>query len=116
VPATSLKLQGAYNVPALPGLALLGFITHEGQRMVAPDNSVATPGWTRLDLGARYTQNLGAGGGGSGGGLVRTLVWRLGIDNITNQRAWKEAPYQYGHAFLYPLAPRVFHASAALSF
>jgi iron complex outermembrane recepter protein len=113
VPALSLKLQGAYNVAALPGLALLGFITHEGQRRVLPDNSVATPGWTRLDLGARYTQNLGTG---NGNGLGRSLVWRAGIDNITNQRAWKEAPFQYGHAYLYPLAPRVFHASAALSF
>jgi iron complex outermembrane recepter protein len=117
VPSTSLKLQAAYNLPALPGLAVLGFITHEGQRMVLPDNSVATPGWTRLDLGARYAQKLGdVGHGGAGGGLGRSLVWRVGIDNLTNQRAWKEAPYQYGHAYLYPLAPRVFHASVALNF
>ncbi len=117
VPAVSLKLQAAYNVAALPSLAVLGFITHEGQRMVLPDNSVATPGWTRLDLGARYTQNLDdVGRGGAGSGLGRSLVWRAGIDNLTNQRAWKEAPYQYGHAYLYPLAPRVFHASVALNF
>ena len=38
---------------ALPGLALLGFVIHEGERMVLPDNSVSTPGWTRFDLGAR---------------------------------------------------------------
>jgi iron complex outermembrane receptor protein len=107
VPATSLKLQGAYNIAAVPGLALLGFITHEGERKVLADNSVATPGWTRIDLAARHTQRLGG---------VNTAVWRMGLDNITNQRAWKEAPYQYGHAYLYPLAPRVFHASVALTF
>ena len=107
VPAASLKLQAAYNVAAVPGLALLGFITHEGERMVLPDNSVATPGWTRIDLGARYAQRLGAG---------NTAVWRVGIDNIANQRAWKEAPYQYGHAYLYPLAPRALHASVAVNF
>ncbi len=107
VPASSLKLQGAYNIAALPGLAVLGFITHEGERMVLPDNSVATPGWTRIDLGARYSQRLAG---------IGTAVWRVGIDNLANQRAWKEAPYQYGHAYLYPLAPRVLHASVAVNF
>ncbi len=107
VPAVSLKLQAAYNVAALPGLAVLGFVTHEGERMVLPDNSVATPGWTRLDLAARYSQKLDA---------QRSAVWRLGVDNISNQRAWKEAPFQYGHAYLYPLAPRVIHASVAVAY
>ena len=58
-------------------------------------------------VGARYAQRLGAG---------NTAVWRVGIDNIANQRAWKEAPYQYGHAYLYPLAPRALHASVAVNF
>ena len=107
VPALSLKLQGAYNVASLPGLAVLGFVTREGERMVLPDNSVATPGWTRVDLAARYTQRLTAAG---------TAVWRLGIDNLADQRAWKESPYQYGHAYLYPLAPRSLHASVTLSY
>ncbi|MFO1219859.1 MAG: TonB-dependent receptor [Burkholderiaceae bacterium] len=106
VPARSLKVQAAYNVAAVPGLAWVGFITHEGERMVLPDNSVATPGWTRIDLGARYTQRLGA----------QTLVWRLGVDNATDHRAWQEAPYQYGHAYLYPLAPRTWHAGVLASF
>ena len=34
VPASSLKAQAAYNVPSLPGLAVLGFVTREGDRMV----------------------------------------------------------------------------------
>ncbi len=106
VPARSLKLQAAYNLGQVPGLALLAFITHEGDRQVLPDNSVATPGWTRLDVGARYTQRLAG----------RTVVWRAGIDNLANRRAWQEAPYQYDHAYLYPLAPRTLHASAQLSF
>ena len=107
VPATSLKAQAAYNVAALPGLALLGFVTHEGERMVLPDNSIATPGWTKLDLGLRYSQKLAG---------KQLLVWRAGIDNLADRRAWKEAPYQYDHAYLYPLAPRTFHASVQASF
>ncbi len=104
VPTRSVKLQTAYNVAAVPGLALIGFVTHEGQRMMLPDNSIATPGWTRIDLGARFTQRIGE----------KTLVWRLGLDNATDHRAWQEAPYQFGHAYLYPLAPRTVHASLAL--
>jgi iron complex outermembrane recepter protein len=104
VPTRSLKLQAAYNVGAVPGLALIGFVTHEGQRMVLPDNSIATPGWTRIDLGARFTQRIGE----------QTLVWHLGLDNATDRRAWQEAPYQFGHAYLYPLAPRTVHASLSL--
>ncbi len=96
VPTRSVKLQGAWNVAAVPGLALLGFASHEGSRQVLPDNSVATDGWTRLDLGLRYAR-AAAG---------TKWVWRAGLDNATDERAWKESPYQFGHAYLYPLAPR----------
>ena len=105
VPARSLKAQAAHNVAAVPSLALLGFISHEGQRMVLPDNSIATPGWTRLDLAARYAHKLAS----------ETLIWRAGIDNMANRRAWQETPYQFIHAYLYPLAPRTIHASVQLS-
>ena len=64
---------------------VLAFATHEGQRMVLPDNSIATPGWTRVDLGLRYANTLGG----------TRLVWRAGVDNVGDQRAWKEAPYQF---------------------
>jgi len=106
VPAHSLKLQAAYNVAQVPGLALLAFVTHEGDRRVTPDDDIVTPAWTRIDIGARYTQRQAG----------KTMVWRAGIDNIADHRAWQEAPYQFGHAYLYPLAPRTFHASATLSF
>ena len=70
-------------------------------RMVLPDNQLATPGWTRLDLGARWTQKAPG----------RNLVWRAGLDNVTDARAWKEAPLQFGHLYLYPLASRTLRLS-----
>lgn len=97
VPGNSLKLQAAYNVPALPGLALLAFGSHEAGRMVLPDNTIATDGWTRLDLGLRFARDR--------------WVWRLGLDNVADTRAWKESPYQFDHAYLYPLAPRTWRAA-----
>ena len=81
-------------------------MAYEGPREVFPDDSARIPGWTRWDLGARYTQSLGAA----------TLVWRAGIDNLFDRRAWREAPYQYSHAYLFPLEPRTFHASVEAKF
>lgn len=101
VPERSAKLQAAWNLAAVPGLALLGFVTHEGGRMVLPDNRVATDGWTRLDLGLRYVQRVDGA----------RWIWRLGVDNVSDERAWKESPYQFGHAYLYPLAPRTWRAA-----
>ncbi|MCP5270346.1 MAG: TonB-dependent receptor [Burkholderiaceae bacterium] len=101
VPAHSLKLQAAWNVDRLPGLALLGFLSREGERMVLPDNSVRTAGWTRVDLGLRYARIVDG----------QRWAWRLGLDNVADARAWKESPYQYGHAYLYPLAPRTWRAA-----
>lgn len=106
VPTRAIKAQASYNVAALPGLALLGFVTHEGRRAVLPDNSASIGAWTRLDLGLRYTQ-AAAG---------HTLTWRVGIDNATDRRAWKESPYQFGHSYLYPLAPRQLRASLTADF
>jgi iron complex outermembrane recepter protein len=108
VPSRSLRLQMGYDPAALPGLSLLGTIVHEGDRAVLPDDSVRIPSWTRLDLAARYTVR-------SGGGNTR-ITLRAGIDNVTNERAWRESPFQYGHAYLYPLAPRTGSLTAQVAF
>lgn len=106
VPARSLKAQAAWNLPQVPGLSLLAFVTHEGERMVLPDNSIATPGWTRLDLGLRW----------SGRWAGQAVTWRAALDNATDRRAWQEAPFQFGHAYLYPLAPRTARVSVETRF
>lgn len=106
VPARALKAQAAYNLPAVPGLALQAFISHEGDRAVLPDNSIVAGSWTRIDLGLRYALRQA--------GLPITL--RAGIDNVGDRRAWKETPYQFGHAYLYPLPRREAHASVSVGF
>ena len=106
VPNRSVKLLADYAVAALPGLSAMAGMAYEGKREVFPDDSTQIPGWTRFDLGARYVQPLG----------TSTLTWRAGVDNVFNRRAWREAPYQYEHAYLFPLAPRTFHASLEAKF
>ncbi len=107
VPERTLRLGVEYRVETLPGLALQARLTAESDRHVLPDDpAVRIPGWSRIDLGARWRQMLGG----------QSLVWRLGVDNATDRRAWKESPYQFGHVYLYPLAARTWRASVQAAF
>jgi len=99
VPQTTLKAQLRQDM--LPGLqAQLGLL-HEGSRFATPDNSIPVPAWTVADAGLRYLQGVGN----------QTWIWRAAVDNLTNKRAWREAPWQFEHSYLYPLAPRTFRTS-----
>lgn len=103
VPRRSLRLQLGHEPAALPGLALQAALTAESERNLLPAaDSPRIPGWARVDLGARYAQSLAGG---------RRLLWRAGIDNLADRRAWKESPYQFSHVYLYPMAPRTWRVS-----
>jgi len=69
--------------------------------MAVPDNSASIPGYSRVDLAARYDMRLGG----------TNLTWRAGVDNVADRRAWRESPYQFGHAYLFPLTPRTWRLS-----
>jgi iron complex outermembrane receptor protein len=101
VPAYTAKLQFGWEPESVPGLQLLAIGSYESSRIVLPDNSLAIPGWGRVDLGLRYRQQMGG----------RTLVWRLAVDNLFDERAWRESPFQFAHAWLFPLAARTLSAS-----
>ena len=55
---------------------------------------MALPAWTRAD--ALVTWDT----------ADSKMQWLLGVDNLTDRRYWREAPYQFGHAYLYPGAVR----------
>ncbi|MBY0234364.1 MAG: TonB-dependent receptor, partial [Burkholderiaceae bacterium] len=105
VPENNLRLQARQSFVGMPGLQLQLGLVYEGPRAVLPDNSVAIPGWTRLDAGARYEQLVGK----------TLLTWRVGVDNLADRRAWKESPFQFDHVYLYPLAPRTWRTSFEMS-
>ncbi len=104
VPAFTARLQGDWQVPAIAGggLRLLAAGTYESAREVLPDNSVQIPSVTKFDLGARYETKSSAG---------TTWTLRAGIDNVFDRRAWRESPYQFSHAYLFPLEPRTLRVS-----
>jgi iron complex outermembrane recepter protein len=103
VPARSARAYLGHDAPALPGLRVYAALTAESDRSVKPGADAPTvPGWARIDLGARYEHGLAGG---------QRLVWRAGIDNAFDRRAWQEAPYQFSHIYLYPMAPRTWWLS-----
>jgi iron complex outermembrane recepter protein len=106
VPDWTLRARAAWRVMGVPGLELEGIVAHEGKRSVLPDASIELPAWTRLDTALRYQTKMGA----------TDTTWTLGIENLTDKRYWKEAPYQFGHVYLFPGAPRTLRLafSAAL--
>jgi iron complex outermembrane receptor protein len=106
VPERSLRGSLGYQLPSVPELTLGAVLAYEGLRIVLPDNSASVPSWTRLDLAARWVQRAAS----------HTLTWRLGVDNATDRRAWRESPFQFGHVYLYPLAPRTWRASVSASY
>jgi iron complex outermembrane receptor protein len=101
VPRLNLRALAGYDVASAPGLRVEAALAHEGDRMVLPDNSARIDGWTRVDAAARYAHRIGN----------TQLTWRLGVHNLADRRAWKEAPFQFGHAYLFPLAPRTWRLS-----
>lgn len=101
VPSRSLRFGLGWRPATIDGLALRADAVHEGDRSVLPDHGARIGGWTRFDLGARFAQRV----------VATTLTWRVGVDNVGDKRAWKEAPYLYGHAWLFPLPPRTWRVS-----
>lgn len=99
------RAQLGYSPTAVPGLTLMGSASFEGARQVLPDNSAHVPAWAVMGLSAKQT--LRAAG--------HDWTLRAGVDNITDRRAWKESPFQFGHAYLYPLQPRTFRISVQAS-
>lgn len=101
----SARAQLGYSPAAMPGLTVQGSVSFEGAREVLPDGSVQIPAWAVLGLSAK--QIMRASG--------NDWTLRAGVDNLLDRRAWKESPYQYGHAYLYPLAPRTWRLALNLA-
>jgi iron complex outermembrane receptor protein len=102
VPSRSLRLDMTRTVG--DAFEWRASLAHEGPRAALPDHSAMLPSWTRLDLGAKLEQRRGD----------MRVVWRAAIDNVADRRAWKEAPFQFGHAYLFPLAPRSLRLSVQI--
>ncbi len=70
--------------------------------MALPDNSLRIPGFARADLGARWDTRAARHAAAPG-----VPAWTT----CSTSGAWRESPYQFSHAYLFPLAPRTLRMS-----
>ena len=96
VPERTFKLQAEHRLAALPGTVFEATGSFESHRYVDPANTASIPGYAVFDLALRHEMQLGG----------QRVLWRGGIDNLADKRAWRESPYQFLHTYLYPLRPR----------
>lgn len=107
LPRLKATLFADYKLAALPGWSVNGLATFETGKTVTADGSVTLPSGWQLDAGLTYAHRL----------AQQNLIWRLKIDNLTDRRAWREAPTtDWGGVYLFAQTPRTLHASLTLDF
>ena len=105
VPAASLKAEARWAVASVPGLVSILGLSADSSRSATLDDSLRIGGSARWDAALSWRQAAPAA----------ELTWRAGVDNLLDRRAWRESPVQFGHSYLYPLAPRTFRVSVQVS-
>lgn len=101
-PDWQVGLSLDYRLPAVKGLFVGGALTYAGDRAVDAANTVVAPGYTTLDLGARYVCVL----------LNRNMVFRFNAKNVTNKRYWGSAE----SLGVFPGAPRTLYVAVQTEF
>lgn len=97
VPRFRAKLFGEYDLAALPGLSLGGGLIYSSAQYYDPANTQRIPGWTRVDLGARYLMRV----------LGRETMVRASLINVLDKDYWQSA----GRGNLSLAAPRTLMVS-----
>ncbi len=103
VPSHTLRLNAAYCIA--PNWLLGAHLSHEGRRAILPDNSLTVPAWTRLDASLKWDTAMNG---------MKTN-WQLSINNLLDKRFYQESPYQFGHVYAFPAAPRTLRLSASFT-
>ncbi|MFJ3056170.1 TonB-dependent receptor [Herbaspirillum sp. NPDC087042] len=78
VPTHNFNLGADWDTPWLTGLALNTRIINTGSTWYSDANTLKVPGWTRVDLGARYVSRLGE----------KTVTYRANLENLFDKNYW----------------------------
>ncbi len=106
VPSRQANLGLEWEVPGVSGLALDTRLIATAAVHADAANTLRVPGWTRLDLGARYFTEVG--------GQLVTL--RARVNNLTDRNYWASSGGYPGQGYLVLGAPRTVSVSAAVDF
>jgi len=106
VPRVQANIGAEWDVPGLRGLALDGRVVYTGSSFADAANTLRVPGWTRLDVGARYVTEVAG----------RLLTLRARVDNLADRNYWASSGGFPGQGYLVVGQPRTFSLSAAVEF
>jgi iron complex outermembrane receptor protein len=102
VPDYTVVLGAEWDLPWVQGLTLQSRLTRNGSQYLDSANNQKVDAWTTLDLGMRYAMKVDR----------HDVVWRLGVDNVTNKAYWSSA----NGGYLIQGAPRTMKLSVAVDF
>jgi iron complex outermembrane receptor protein len=102
VPDYTAVLNAEWDLPWVRGLTLQGRVSHAGSQYLDAANTQKVDPWTTLDLGLRYATRVER----------HDVVWRLGVENVTNESYWTSA----NGGYLIQGDPRTVKLSVAVDF
>lgn len=80
-PRWSANLGGEWDVPGWSGVTLSGRMLYTSAQYLDAENTLKIPGWTRLDVGARYFTRIGN----------TPVTLRANVENLLNRDYWASA-------------------------
>lgn len=106
VPRYNLALGAEYDIRPVPGLTATALVNHSGSQFANNANSKKLDNFTTLDLGVRYSTFVNQG--------KNEMVWRAGVDNVTNEKYWSGV--EKNGTYLFQGSPRTFKLSVGYDF
>lgn len=80
IPEFTAVLGAEYDIKPISGLTATARLNHTGSQYANTANTKKLDSYTTLDLGVRYRMQLNQ--------EKNQMVWRVGVDNVTNENYW----------------------------
>ena len=106
VPRALANLGSEWQVPGIDGLSLDARVVATSSVYANALSTLRVPGWTRLDLGLRFSTDWAGQG----------LTLRARVDNIANRAYWASSGGYPGSGYLALGAPRSLSVNATLEY
>ncbi len=104
VPAYNFVLGAEYDIQPVEGLTATALVNHNGAQYVNATNTRKIDSYTTLDLGVRYSMKMND----------NDMVWRVGVDNVTNEKYWSNV--ESNGYYIYQGDPRTLKVSMTYDF
>lgn len=99
-------LGAEYDIKPVEGLTATAKVNYNGSQYVDNANTRKLDSYTTLDLGVRYRLRLNQ--------QQNEMVWRVGVDNVTNEKYW--ASVEDNGVYIFQGEPRTVKVSMSYDF